>query len=254
MGSGVPGGDAVDGVIRIRPVLSRLRHGGGRIPVGDIALGGIPRGAVLLLCEPGDLENSAADFANLFAMHGYDSTSADLGELAAAGASDDDITDAVGVLLDHLAARGWMREQIGAVGYGFGGRAALLAATAFTVGAAVSVAPRDGTGPSGTGRALRLPPAAVRAPWLGLFAADDPDTPAGWVREFGAALDRLSPVYTQVVAYPGVSSAFYRDSREPLEHAASFDSWQRTLEWLNLRVVPRPSPLALAWRVRQSAA
>jgi carboxymethylenebutenolidase len=55
-----------------------------------------------------------------------------------------------------------------------------------------------------------------------------------------------------VVTYPGVSRTYYRDSYEAAAHAAAFDTWQRVVEWLNRRVVPRSTPLAEAWRARQS--
>ena len=65
-------------------------------------------------------------------------------------------------------------------------------------------------------------------------------------------LDQTSPVYTQLVTYPGVSGTFYQESAESLAHAASFDAWQRALEWFNLRVVPRPSQLAELWERKKA--
>jgi carboxymethylenebutenolidase len=178
---------------------------------------------------------------NDLAEHGYESVAADLGPDTA-----EDDGAALGhlrTLLDRLAARGWDLDQIGVVGYGSGGRAALLAAAAMELGAAVSVRP---VLPAGLDARAVGP---VRTPWLGLFGALD-ERPKGSVAAFDAALAASSPVFTQVVVYPGVTGEFVHDGLHPLTHAAAYDSWQRTVEWLNARVVPRPTPLARAWNDR----
>lgn len=235
----------MDDVLRIEPTFTHLRYGDAPIPIGDIALGGIPRGAALVLCEPGQIAGSAVHLANLFAEHGYDVTMADV---AGVDGSNDAVVGAVDALLDHLGERGWRRDQVGVVGYGEAGHAAYVAATACPVGAAVSAAVAQGPHEPGVLGGYR--PESVRVPWLGLFGVRADAASEEIVGEFRAAVDRLSPVYTQVVAYPGVSPLFLSDSRDPLEHAVEFESWQRTLEWFNLRVVPRPSPLALAWTAK----
>ena len=236
----------MDEVFRIRPSIGQIAHGDLAIPVADIALGGVPRGAVLILCEPDELELTSDDIGNRFAEHGYESTTADL---AVASGRDDTTAHAVGTLLDYVARRGWSPDQVGVVGYGRAGRAALLAAASYPVGAAVTAATRfDDVVPAGTSDV------AVSAPWLGMFAADAPESEPRRISSFAEKIDEASPVYTRVLAYPHVAGPFYRDSREPWEHAASFDSWQRTLEWLNLRVVPRLTPLAQAWRASHAAA
>ena len=238
----------MDNVLRIRPSMGQVVYGDAGIPVADIELGGVPRGAVLILCEAGELESTADDIANRFAQHGYESTTADLD--AALTAGDDATTGAIGVLLEHVSRRGWTPDQVGVVGYGPAARGALLAALTLPVGAAVSATERlDDVVPATGAHSL-----AVVVPWLGMFAADALDVAAPRVAAFGAQVDAASPAFTTVLAYPHVSGQFYRHSREPSEHAAAFDSWQRTLEWLNLRVVPRPTPLAQAWRERHTAA
>jgi len=236
----------MDEVFRIRPTLGHVVVDDTSIPVADIELGGVPRGAALILCDPDDLQSTSDDMGNRFAEHGYESTTADV---SAVLGRDDSATRAIDALLDHVARRGWSPDQVGVVGYGPAGRAAFLAAASFPVGAAVTAAARldDVVPPMGS-------PTAVRVPWLGMFAADAPEHEATRFRAFAERIDAASPAYTTVLAYPHVSGAFYRTSREPWEHAASFDSWQRTLEWLNLRVVPRLTPLAQAWRARHGAA
>jgi carboxymethylenebutenolidase len=236
----------MDEVFRIRPTFGHVVVDDTSIPAADIELGGVPRGAVLILCEPDELESTSDDIGNRFAEHGYESCTSDL---AAVLGRDDSATRAVSALLDYVARRDWSPDQVGVVAYGAAGRAALLAATSLPVGAAVTAAPRlDDVVPPNAN------PTAVSVPWLGMFAADAPDQEATRLAAFAAEIGAASPAYTTVLAYPHVSGPFYRDSREPWEHAASFDSWQRTLEWLNLRVAPRLTPLAQAWRASHSAA
>jgi len=240
----------MDNVLRIRASLGMVNHLGAAIPVAEVGLGGVPGGAVLMLSEQGELEATADEFGNRFAEFGYESTTADLGAaFELTGARDEQITAAVGALIEHVGRRGWSPDQIGVVGYGRAGRGSLLAAGAFPVGAAVSSAARlDDVAPQ------NAPAVRPTAPWLGMFAQDPSDPGGRRVKAFAVRIDATSPVHTTVLAYPRVTAAFYRDSREPWEHAASFDCWQRTLEWLNLRVAPRPTVLAWAWRERHRAA
>lgn len=206
--------------------MSEVASSRGALRVAEIKLGGVSRGAVVVLCDVGALEHDAPDVMNGLAEHGYESLAADLSSTRPA--RDDDLLREVSTLLGRLGDRGWSPEQIGLVGYGFGGRVALLAASEFGLGAAVSVAP--------TG--VQVSPPSLRAPWLGLFGDLDENVPPQTVRELGEALDSGSPVHTETVGYPGVGAEFHRDAPEVLAHAAAFDSWQRTVEWLNLRVVP----------------
>jgi len=214
------------GFPRIEPEVVQVGAG---VTATEITLGGVPRGAIIVLCDAGRLSD-AAEPMNGLAEHGYESVAAEV----SGGAG-----DVVGSLLAHLGARGWEAEQVGVIGYGAGGRAALLTAAEFTLGAAVTIAP-DGP--------VSDPREPLRTPWLGLFGGD-----AAGLRRLGETLYERSPVYTEVVCYPAAGSGFHRDSAEAPVHAAAFDSWQRTVEWLNLRVVPRLTPLARAWRARQPA-
>jgi carboxymethylenebutenolidase len=239
----------MDAAVRVRPDLSDLPSGGGTVRVAELYLGGVPRGAVILLCSPGALTADAIEGMNGLAEHGYESIAADLAHNAT---SDDTSLHDVQTLIDRLAGRGWSSEQIGVVGYGFGGRVALLAASEFALGAAISIDP-SGVAASTDGGLSPLvdPGRGVRTSWLGMFGELDRHSPTASVAALGRSLRALSPVFTQIVSYPGVSGDFYRNSLESIAHAAAFDSWQRVIEWLNARVVPRPTPLAEAWRARQ---
>lgn len=227
-------------VPRIDPVRSTRALAVGEVDTAEIVLFSEPRGAVLLLCEPGGLDTHATGLMNALAEHGYETLATDLSVLAL---DDEGLRIAVEGLLDVLAERGWEREQTGVVGYADGGRAALVAARDLEVGAAVSMSPTaltDVTEP------------AVRTPWLGMFGEHDSAAPATAVARLEQQVGR-GPAFSRLVVYPGVGADFHRASASSLDHAAAFDSWQRVVEWLNVRVDFRPTPFARTWAARLRA-
>ncbi|WP_405467373.1 dienelactone hydrolase family protein [Streptomyces canus] len=235
---------------RIEPAIEQFLFAQGSrrsLPVARIRLGGVPRGAVIVLCDTGALERDAAGIMNGLVEHGYESVAVDLSPTAdvdGAGVhvpSERELLDDVAVLLGGWVERGWSAEQVGLVGNGFGGRVALLAAAEFELGAAVSVVPSE------------VVPLSPRTPWLGLLAGQDQAASPDDVKRLRARLHD-APVYTELVTYPGVAGDFHFQSRETTAHAAAFDAWQRTVEWLDRRVVPRPTPLAREWRRRSESA
>jgi len=240
----------VDSAVRIQPKVIDLEAEGRPLRVATLHLGGIPRGAVVLLRSGAATGPDVVETMNGLAERGYESVAADLAtDLAPSGApGDDDALRVLEALIELLGRRGWADEQIGLVGYGFGGRIALLAAATTSFGAAVSIDP-DGL----TDLVARFASGGrgLCTPWLGMFGREEPATPAPGVSRLGNALASSSSVFTQLVSYPGVAGQFYRDDRETVAHAAAFDSWQRVVEWLDARVVPRPTPLAEAWLLRQ---
>lgn len=238
-------------VPRIAPIFVAVPVSDGAVDVAEIALPGVPRGAVIILCEPAGLGERATELMNGLAEHGYSSLVADV--TGRSGQIDDDRSlEIVAALVAYLAGRGWSDEQIGLVGYGSGGRAALLASGIMKVGAAVSISPNGLAHTSDGGQSLAAVAQPVITPWLGMFGERDENAIGDAVRELERALTDPSPAYTEIVTYPGVDGEFYRESAEALGHAAMFDSWQRVIEWLNLRVVPRPTPFAEIWALRQS--
>lgn len=228
-----------DVVVRLVPERRRRDVPGGGLASAEIRLPGVPRGAVIVLCEAGGLNHGADEVMNRLAEHGYESVAVDL-----AGLEDAAALRAVRALVAHLRDWGWQPEQLGLLGYRDGGRSALLAAGELELGAAISVC-ATGLSSEATDGLIRAA-RRVRTSWLGIFGADDPHAPAGLldhVRELAASSEQ----YAEVVVYPGVDGTFYRGLADPLAYAASFDSWQRTAEWLNVRVVPRTPPLMDLW-------
>jgi carboxymethylenebutenolidase len=231
----------MDAAVRIPLLFSDIPAAGGPLPIAQLNLGGIPRGAAILLGHQGALSGDAGERMNQLAEHGYESVAADLAT-AGAGHRDHALVADVGVLLGRLADRGWAPEQVGLIGYGPGARAALLAAAEYTLGAAISI------GPAGDIESLTSLAARLHTPWLGMFAGSQ----LADAERLGDGL-RASPAYTEVVQYHRVPEDFYRNPREWATYAAAFDSFQRIVEWLDAHVVPRPTPLAELWLRRQLA-
>ena len=235
----------------ITPESDHLETVLGTVAIAQVDLGGVPRGAVLVISADGDVEYEVAQILNDLAVHGYETIAADLTPMQG---TDDALIEVVAELVRHLGKRGWQSDQIGVIGYGRGGRLALLASSQVGLGAAVSISPSSlFTSDGRLSAEFTQLAATVRTPWLGMYGARDPAMPDAACVEMDRTLRRVAPAYTQLVQYPGVGGNFYRKSSESLEIAASYDYWQRTVEWLNHYVVPRPTPLAEAWRHRQSA-
>ncbi len=231
-----------DDLLRIRPQSLSLATGAGPVDAFEIELGGVPRGLVVLLVDdPAGLD--AFEIMNRFAEHGYETLSVPGGAAAAGWPS----------VASRATSRGWTAEQTAVVGIGAGGRVALGLAASYGLGAAVSVSPPLTSALTSADASADGPPeqvGAVRTPWLGLFGEDDPAAPAGQTSRLAARLRAGSDVFTRVVRYPGVGRDFYRENADGLSYAASYDGWQRVLEWLDARVAPRLTPLAEAWRQR----
>lgn len=226
--------------VRIDPEVLTATIEGAPVRVLSLLLGGVPRGATAVIAGPDGLDEIAAvETMNALAQHGYESVLTF------------DMTEGGGAaVVDHLVAlladRGWEEEQIAVVGYGQGARAALEAAARRTFGAAVSL-PREP-------RQLLVPEpvTALHTAWLGMVGLGEGRTLPSELTAYRDDLGAQSVEHTRLVGYPGTEHCL-RDSTDPLEHAASFDAWQRTAEWLNTHVVPRPTPLAKAWRERQTS-
>ena len=149
--------------------------------------------------------------------------------------TDERILGDVDCALKHLTEAGWGTPQIGLVGFCFGGRISLLAATARPLGAAVGfygggiVTSRFPQFPSLVERVADL-----KAPWLGLFGAQDQSIPLEDVDRLQTELGANTPVEHDVVVYEDAGHGFHCDAREGHYHEQSAkDAWGRMLEWFN---------------------
>ena len=88
----------MDAAVRIPLLFSDIPAAACPLPIAQLNLGGIPRGAAILLGPEGALSADAGERMNHLAEHGYESVAADL---AAAGAEHPDhmLVADVGVLL-----------------------------------------------------------------------------------------------------------------------------------------------------------
>ena len=143
-----------------------------------------------------------------------------------------------GLLADIDAARAHLHEagveddQIGIVGFCFGGRVTFLAAVRRALGAAVGFY----GGGIVNARFPQFPPlidesTALQTPWLGLFGDADESIPVDDVERLRSTLDEKAPVAHEVVRFAGAQHGFNCDQRPSYNPAAAADAWQRTLAW-----------------------
>ncbi|TWH00856.1 dienelactone hydrolase family protein [Nocardioides sp. J9] len=218
-------------VIMIEPRTQELGNG---VVAREIQLGGTPRGLVVLLTDATVADGEVVEVMNNLAVEGLETLAVPAGPGVA------DLVEA------RAAVRDWYGDQVGVVGIGEGATAALEMAQRRRLGAVVGISPAPDVA------AVEADPALL-TPWLGLLGEDAADLSAAEVSRLRRALDRGSDVHSQVVVYPGVGADFHRRSEDGVSFAASYDGWQRTVEWLLARVAPRLTPLALAWRERQAS-
>ena len=238
-------------VVRITPNREQLAHAGGSVEVAQIALGGVPRGAALVLCSARQRGGEDAHVLNELAAHGYEGIAATVEGTEGL----DTHVSIVERMMERLARRGWHPGQVGVVGFESPLRLAARVGADAGFGALVTISP-TGLVEDGTDRLAPDLPALVSrivTPWLVMAGSSDPSAPAPALTSLTRVLDERAGKYTQVIRYPGVAADYYQRSTESLELAASFDYWQRTIEWLNAQVEPRPTPLAQAWLDRQAA-
>jgi len=220
-------------LVLIEPTEASIETADGVVPVREVALGSTPRGLAVVLHDPATPAVEIVEAMNRLALDGYESL--------AAVADVRSLPD----LMRRAAERGWDSEQIGMIGLGHGGTVVLAAAQEMVFGAAVSISAEPDVA-----RVCAAP--ILRTPWLGLFGEQGGPT-AEEVGALARALETGSDVFSRLVVYPGVGRDFHRGTESGIRYSASYDGWQRTSEWLNARVASRLTPLAVAWRARQSA-
>jgi carboxymethylenebutenolidase len=218
----------VSDVIMIRPARAELAD---RVTGLEIKLGGTQRGFIALLADADTAEIEIIEVMNNLAVEGFESLAVQWQPGVEA------------LAVERGRAAGFEDEQIGVVGIGAGATAAFGLARSRSVGAVVSVSPS----PDLTAVADRP---TLMTPWLGLVGSESGDLDRAEVAELRRLLDASSDVYGQIVVYDAVGRDFHRQTSSGTSFAASYDAWQRTVEWLLARVAPRLTPLALGWRER----
>ena len=132
------------------------------------------------------------------------------------GVTDDGILADVDATIAHLEDAGFRREQIGIVGYCFGGRVTFLVAARRKLGAAVGFYGGGIAAPGG----LPFPPligesSSLQTPWLGLFGDLDQGISIESVEDLRTALGD-APVPADIVRYPDAEHGFHCDARDEL--------------------------------------
>lgn len=225
--------------------------------------GPVETGVVVLHQAPGYLPH-IAEWLALLADHGHLAVAPLLlhhrgevavdpfakfgGDLAAFAAflpGDEEIRGDISAALDLLQEEGVAPKHTAIVGFSYGGRAAFLAATERSIGAAVTFygngIQNDGY-PGNDG----LPPltnraAHLRAPWLGLYGEQDFLLAPGELDEFESALRSASGL-AELVRYPNAGHAFDADMTlapggpSTLDPDAATEATRRTLDFLRSRL------------------
>jgi carboxymethylenebutenolidase len=224
----------------------------GPMPLYEAHLDGEARGAVIVIQEAFGVNAHIEDVTRRFADVGYHAVAPHLFHRAGGGTAPyGDFSkvlplyehlDDHGLLVDidatreHLHDAGWNDDQLGIVGFCFGGRVTFLAALRRRLGGAVGFY----GGGIVTARFPQFPPlvdevADLQTPWLGLFGDRDQSIPVEDVERLREALQAAS-VATEIVRYPDAEHGFHCDRREAYDETAAKDAWNRTLAWFEARL------------------
>ena len=219
----------------------------GSMAVYDARPDGDARGAVIVIQEAFGVNAHIEDVTRRFADAGYHAVAPALFHRAGGGTApyddfskvmplyegltDEGILMDVDATLDHLRAQGFTDDQVGIVGFCFGGRVTFLVGVRRALGAAVGFY----GGGIVTQRFPQFPALVdetgdLKTPWLGLFGDRDGSIPVEDVEQLRGALER-APVETEIVRYPEAEHGFHCDVRESYHEATAKDAWRRTLDW-----------------------
>ncbi|RJO80246.1 carboxymethylenebutenolidase [Nocardia panacis] len=208
-----------------------------QVPIRVFEPEGNARGGIVVLHESREFSVTLLDLMRALAIEGWTVVAPNLfhrGVAAVGGVFGADLFDDFDACFDWLTGRGVFPDCIGVLGFDSAGTAAFLVATNRPIGAAVSVAAQGIVEPI-TVQADALVRAApdLKAPWLGLFGADDPATPPADVDRLRDATARAD-VASLVVSYPGLRHR--ADHPDPAD-ADLGDSHTRIFDWFdsNLR-------------------
>lgn len=129
-----------------------------------------------------------------------------------------------------LAQRGVTADRVGVIGFDLGGAVALVVASSRTLGAAVSVSGGGIIEPLAEGLpALVEVVGELTCPWLGIYGDQDENIPVEEVEKLRDAAAHAE-VATDVVRFAEANNRFDTDPK------ASFEAWQRTLNWFDMHL------------------
>ncbi|MBW0274895.1 carboxymethylenebutenolidase [Nocardia sp. MH4] len=212
------------------------------VPITVVEPERVARGGIVVLHESREFSPQLLDLMRSLAFDGWIVVAPHLFDRIA----DDQVTEVFGDELfddfdagfDWLTRRGVFPDTIGVLGFDTAGTAAFLVATNRPIGAAVSVGAPGITEPlPDQDTALVDIAAALQAPWLGLFGADDPATPPDAVERLRDEAARAN-VASLTITYPGLSHRADRpDPDDDAANAIRIDSQTRIYDWFdsNLR-------------------
>lgn len=208
-----------------------------------------PVGAVVILHEAFGVTDHITDVTRRAAAAGYYAVAPDLfhrapagtaayGDLQAAAKNFGGLTDQ-GILADvdavfaQLNNTGFAAEQIGLIGFCFGGRATFLAAAKREFGAAATL---YGGGIVTASKFLPFPAltdsiATMQTPWLGLYGEADMGIPQDEVNALELALAD-APIDHQIIRYEGAGHAFHNDTLPSYHEQAAKAAWAQSIAWL----------------------
>ncbi|MBK8047045.1 MAG: dienelactone hydrolase family protein [Anaerolineales bacterium] len=196
-----------------------------------------PWPALVVIQEWWGLNEHIKDVARRFANEGYVVLAPDLYHGQVATEPDEarklvmevDMAAAVEEIrsgIDYLLAQDTVTgDQVGATGFCFGGRLALMTALADAeTGQVAVVAPFYGQ-PLTPEEAAKL-----KTPLVGSYGADDGGIPVADVQAMGDALTAAG-IENEIEIYTGAPHAFFNDTRSSYRPEAAADAWQRVLAW-----------------------
>jgi carboxymethylenebutenolidase len=218
----------------------------GPIPAHEVIPDVTPQRALIVVQEAFGVNDHIVDVSRRFAAEGYrviaphlfhrDGVNALPYDFDAARPHMANLT-AEGIRADlsaaraHLTAAGFAASSIGVVGFCMGGSVALVAASEYPFGAAVTFY-GGGISEGRFGfRPLAVLAPELQSPWLGLYGDLDGSISVDEVERLrSAAATAKTP--TSVVRYAQAGHAFHCSARPAHYHGPSAaDAWVRTTDW-----------------------
>ncbi|WP_054812960.1 dienelactone hydrolase family protein [Nocardia arizonensis] len=209
-----------------------------RVPIIVVEPDGNARGGIVVLHEAREFTGPLLDLMKALADEGWTTVAPDLFHRGNGDPAHEvfgkELFDDFDACFDWLVGHGVFADCVGVLGFDHAGTAAFLVATNRPVGAAVSVSAPGIVEPltSDADALVRVAP-ELKAPWLGLYGSNDPDTPPADIDRLRDATARAS-VASLVVRYPDLRDD---DDSDDTDDLIGLDSQTRIFDWFdsNLR-------------------